>query len=210
MNGLYLYHIDKAEWSPRIPTSSGGKDAFQVIEYFPEMNAFIYECNWGRDLRLWDLETKEERRVGSYPFGIHGVMEYNPVHEVVLFGAGDASGGPNPNLYLINKEGEVTRLKPPPIHFNCTPTSKLMCDPTSGEYIVKTLKEDEVYAFHPIRDQWKEIPVDLPAGESLGAAVDTYGVMMLLVRTKGRDFACSLYKHKPVWPKPPEVRKTRR
>jgi hypothetical protein len=77
-----------------------------VIEYFPEMKAFVYECNWGRDLRLWDVEKKEERRLGSYPFGIHGVMEYNPVHKLMLFGAGDARDRANPNLYLLNKDGQ--------------------------------------------------------------------------------------------------------
>jgi hypothetical protein len=25
----------------------------------------------------------------------------------------------------------------PPVHVNCTPTSKFMCDPASGEYVVK-------------------------------------------------------------------------
>jgi hypothetical protein len=200
MNGLYLYNIDKAAWSPRIDTSSGGKDAFQVIEYFPEMNAFIYECNWGRDLRLWDVEKQEERRLGSYPFGIHGVMEYNPVHKVMLFGAGDDRGSANSHLYLLDKDGHVTKQKAPPIHINCTPTSKLMCDPVSGEYIVKALQQNKVLAYHPIRDQWKELPdVTFPDGESLGVPIDTYGVMMLLTRTGGREFRCHLYKHKPAF-----------
>jgi hypothetical protein len=202
-SGLYLYDLDKGVWRDRVPTSAGGKDADQVIEYFPELKAFIYECNWGKDLRLWDMEKKEERRLGSYPFGIHGVMEYNPVHKVMLFGAGDNGGGQskgNPNLYLMSKEGKITKLKPPPIHINCTPTSKLMCDPISGEYIVKGLRNDKVYAFHPVRDEWKEIPgLRLPEGESLGVSIDTYGVMMLLGRKDGRDFRSYLYKHQPLW-----------
>jgi hypothetical protein len=209
MDGLYLYHIDKCVWSSRIPTSSGGKDAFQVIEYFPQMKAFIYECNWGRDLRLWDVEKRAEHRLGSCPFGIHGVMEYNPVHQVMVFGAGDNQGSANPNLYLLNEQGEVTRLKPPPVHINCTPTSKWMCDPVSGEYVAKGVRDARVFAFHPIRDQWKEIPgLHLPEGESLGVAIDTYGVMMLLTRTKGREFRCFLYRHKPVFPTRAATRST--
>jgi hypothetical protein len=203
-DGLYLYHIDKAAWSPRIPTSSKGKDAFQVIEYFPEMNAFVYECNWGRDLRLWDVEKKKERRLGSYPFGIHGVMEYNPVHKVLVFGAGDAGGGqksPNPNLYLLNEDGKVTTLKPPPIHINCTPASKFMCDPVNGEYVAQGVRDEHAYAFHPAREAWNRIPgLRLPDGESLGVAINSYGVMMLLSREKSGGFRCHLYKHKPVWP----------
>jgi hypothetical protein len=201
MDGLYLYHIDKTTWLSRIPTSSGGKDAYQIIEFFPEMDAFVYECNWGRDLRLWDVAKREERRMGSYPFGIHGVMEYSPMHKVMLFGAGDAGNRANPNLYLLNKDGQVTRLESPPIHINCTPTSKFMCDPVSGEYVVKGLRDERLFAFHPTRDHWKEIPgLHLPEGESLGVAINTYGVMMLLVRTKDRGFRCYLYKHTPVFP----------
>jgi len=206
MDGLYLYRIDKGEWLSRIPTSSGGKDAFQVIEYFPEMGAFVYECNWGRDLRLWDVEKQEERRLGSYPFGIHGVMEYNPVHHVMLFGAGDAAGGgkANPNFYMLTGDGKARRLNPPPIHINCTPTSKFVCDPASGEYVVKGVRDERVFAFHPVRDQWKEIAgLRVPEGESLAVPIDTYGVVMLLVRTAGREFRCYAYKHKPVWPGDP-------
>ncbi len=203
MDGLYVYHIDKAEWSCRIPTSSSGKDAFQVIEFFPEMKGFVYECNWGRDLRLWDVEKKEERRLGSYPFGIHGVMEYNPVHRLMAFGAGDP-GGPRKDakrpLYLIDRNGKVATLNPPPIHVNCTPTSKFMCDPVSGEYVVTGVGDERVFAFHPVRDAWKEIPgLRLPEGESLGVAIDTCGVMLLLARTGGREFRCYLYKHQPVF-----------
>lgn len=202
-HGLYLYDIDRGTWLDRLLTSAGGKDAHQVIEYFPERKAFIYECNWGRDLRLWDVEKKEERRLGSYPFGIHGVMEYNPVHKVMLFGAGDVGGGEKnggKNLYRIDREGKVTQLKPPPVHINSTPTSKLMCDPVSGEYVVKGVRDDRVFAFHPLRDEWKEIPkLRLPEGESLGVSINTYGVMLLLVRTGGRDFRCYLYKHQPQW-----------
>lgn len=195
--------LDKGAWRGRVPTAAGGKDAYQVIEYFPELKAFVYECNWGKDLRLWDMEKKEERRLGSHSFGIHGVMEYNPVHKVMLFGAGDNGGGQakgNPNLYLMTSDGKVTKLKPPPIHINCTPTSKLMCDPVSGEYIVKGVRDEKVYAFHPLRDEWKEIPgLRLHEGEALGVSIDTCGVMLLLARKDGRDFRCYLYKHQPMW-----------
>lgn len=200
-DGLYCYHIDRAAWSPRIPTASGGKDAFQVIEYFPAMRTFVYECNWGRDLRLWDVEKKKERRIGSHRFGIHGVMEYNPVHEVMVFGAGDAGRGrKNPNLYLLKGDGTVTTLQPPPIHVNCTPRSAFACDPRSGEYIARDRESGDVWAFHPARDRWRRIPGRrFPAGEALCAAVDTYGVIMLLCRDKQTGFSCHLYKHRPVW-----------
>jgi hypothetical protein len=201
MNGLYLYDIDTARWSPRIPTSSGGKDAFQVIEFFPEMDAFVYECRWGRDLRLWEVDDRRERPLGSFPFGIHAVMEYNPVHGVVVFGAGDAGGKAGRDLYLLDRRGKVAKLDPPPIHVTCTPTAKFMCDPASGEYVVKGVGDERIWAFHPIRDEWKVIPdLRLPGKEALGAPIDTCGVMLLLARTGRGRFGCFLYKHRPFWP----------
>lgn len=65
---------------------SGGKDSVEVMKYVAEMNAFVDEFNWGRDLRRWDAERTEERRVESFPFVIDSVMEYNAVHKLVLFG----------------------------------------------------------------------------------------------------------------------------
>ena len=76
-----------------------------------------------------------------------------------------------------------------------------MCDPVSGEYVVKAVRDEAIYAFHPLRDEWRKIPgLRLPDGESLGVAIDTYGVMMLLVRTDKGEFGCFLYKHKPLFP----------
>jgi hypothetical protein len=61
-------------------------------------------------------------------------------------------------------------------------------------------RDDRVFAFYPLRDEGKEIlNLRLPEGESLGVSVDAYGGMLLLIRTGGRDFRCSLYKHQPQW-----------
>lgn len=193
--GLHLYDIDRKEWLPSVKTASGGKDAYQIMEYFPEMKAFVYECNWGRDLRLWDVEKKAERQVGSYPFGMHGVMEYNPVYKVMIFGGGDGCK----DLYRMDADGKVVRLSPMPVGVSCTEACKFICDPVSGEYLIQARHPEKrepgvLYAFHPMRDEWQEIPgLKLPSG--IGFGVNTYGVVMLC--TANQVF---VYKHKPVWP----------
>lgn len=199
--GLHLYDIDRKVWLPSVKTASGGKDAYQVMEYFPERKTFIYECNWGKDLRLWDIEKKEERKLGSYPFGIHGFMEYNPVHKVLIWGGGDN----DTNLYRMDASGTITKLKPLPVGVSCCEAHKVICDPVSGEYLIQTSapgtrEPGMLYAFHPLRDEWREIPdVKFPLG--IGFGLNTYGVVMLCTydRTKaaGRVF---IYKHKPLWP----------
>jgi hypothetical protein len=196
-HGLYLYDIDRREWTRSRVAAAGGKDALQVAEYFPEMKTFIYTTKWGKDLRAWNVEKKTDRSLGSYPLGMHGVMEYNPVHKVLVFGLGDG----NLNLCRMDAQGKVKKLKPAPIAVSCREISKLLCDPVSGEFLAQEnlrLKKNQkdnrrVYAFHPMRDEWKEISgLRFPSG--LGVAVDTYGVLMFC--TGGQVF---VYKHKPVF-----------
>jgi hypothetical protein len=90
----------------------------------------------------------------------------------------------HPNLSRLDKDGKIRKLKPPPIHINCTPTPKLLCDPVSGQYVVQGVRDERVYAFHPLRDEWRPIPsLSLPEGESLGSAIATYGSRLVLRAT---------------------------
>lgn len=207
-NGLHLYNIDTKKWSYAKGSGAGGKDAFQVCEYFPELNSFIYESNWGRSLKYWNAETGKNGSAGSHQFGIHGIMEYNPVHKVMVFGAGDIKDRPHSGFFLMNAERKVRKLKTPPVHINCRIKSVMVCDPVSGEYIVKDFKTRRSYAYHPILDEWKKIPLKIPSG--LTAALPDHGVIMFCPTVKGfsgkKPHDCLLYKHKRQWPE--EDRKT--
>ncbi|MGQ9652152.1 MAG: hypothetical protein ACUVXJ_18805 [Phycisphaerae bacterium] len=160
------------------------------------MKAFVYASNWGKELWAWDPEKKTNRFLGSYPYGIHGVMEYNPIHKVLVFGGKDSGDTGNRTFYRMDAGGKVEKLKPAPIAVSCREISKLLCDPVSGEFLVQesvSPSGGKVFAFHPVRDEWQEIPgLRFPAG--LGLAVDTYGVLMFC--TGDQVF---VYKHKPVW-----------
>jgi hypothetical protein len=127
-------------------------------------------------------------------------MEYNPVYEVMLVAGGEARGGPNRNALLVDGRGGVNSLGSLPVHVNCLPESKLMCDPVSGEYIIqefvdsKSRKKGRVYALHPRLKEWKQIPgVSFPLGVSV--PLSTYGVIMICAPRK-----VYVYRHKPVWP----------
>ena len=197
---LRLYDIDKKEWLPSVKgfrTNSGGP-----CEAFPEMGGFV-AFSRPRQLCLYDPDKKKKRDLGRVPLGIHGIMEYNPVHKVVLVGGGDSGEPYTKALSLVDADGKVKRLKSLPVHVNCTPTSKAMCDPVSGEYIFQEYlsgkgrkggRKPRVFALHPILDEWKEIPNRrFPSG--VAVAVDTYGVIVFC--TGGKVF---VYKHRPVWP----------
>jgi len=161
-------------------------------------------CDPRHPERQFQEKKQAPRAMGSYPFGIHGVMEYNPVHKVMIFGGGDGGETGNRTFYRIDAQGKIEKLKPAPIHVNCRESSKLLCDPVSGEFLAQEFGSRKVYAYHPIRDEWKKIEgVKFPNG--LGVAVDTYGVLMFCAGTSGYGGKVYLYRHKPQWSSEPET-----
>jgi hypothetical protein len=196
--GLNVYDIDKKEWRLISNLDLNWQLARDQIEYFPEMKGFV--GGLGGSVLLCSPPASKDgqwtrRSLGSAPgIALHGVMEHNPVHKVMVFGGGTPKG----NLFRLDTGGKITKLTPPPGCLACVSTAKFMCDPVSGEYICVTEDGDKkgstkTYAFHPIRDEWKEIPkLRFPTG--VAVPVDTYGVLMIC--TGGQVF---VYKHKPVW-----------
>ena len=193
---LRLYDIDKKKWLKSVPgfkTNSRGP-----CEGFPELSGFVAMNRAGK-LCLYDLDKGKQKELGRVPFGIHGVMEYNRVHKVLIVGGGDSGKNGTRALSLVDAKGKIKRLKNLPVRVNCTPTSKLMCDPVSGEYIFQEKRQrnmkrkQKVYALHPILNEWKEMKRRFPTG--VAVAVDTYGVIVILT-----DGVVFVYKHKPVWP----------
>jgi len=193
---LRLYDVDKKKWLKCIPgfnTNSKGP-----CEGFPELGGFVAFSRSGK-LIVYDPDKGSKRELGGVPYGIHGVMEYNPVHKVLIVGGGDSGKDGTRGLALVDAKGRIKRLKPLPVRVNCTPTSKLMCDPVSGEYIFQEVhqrnmkRKQKVYALHPILNEWKEMKRRFPTG--VAVAVDTYGVIVILT-----DGMVYVYKHKSPWP----------
>jgi hypothetical protein len=89
-------------------------------------------------------------------------MEYNPVHKVILAGGGDGGKKGTRSLSLLDADGRIRRLKPSPVYIRCTPEAKRTCDPVSGEFLVQGRGAKKLYAFHPLKDEWKELPIREP------------------------------------------------
>jgi hypothetical protein len=190
----YVYHIDTDKWTQR-PSGAGKwtKAASTPMEYFPEMKGLLLVGD-GRTLVHVDVETWKTRSLGKVPIGIHGVMEYNPVHKVMLVGGGDGGKTGQRSFSLVDAQGKVTRLKnPSPVHVRCTPECKLTCDPVSGDYLLQGRGAKKMYALHPLKDEWKELEVKAPAG--VAAQVPDCGVVVFC-GTWGKVW---LYKHKSPW-----------
>jgi len=192
------YDLEKGEWLKSLTGFKG--NSYGAAEAFPEAGGIV-AFSRKNHLCLYDPDTGRKRALQEIGFGIHGVMEYNPVHKVVLVGGGDAGGDKGvKNLYLVDQSGKVKKLKPAPDWLRCTQDAKVMCDPVSGEYVVqghrsrKSGKDvGKVWAFHPLKDEWKEIPgLRFPTG--IAVPINTYGVIVICTGSK----VC-VYKHKPVF-----------
>jgi hypothetical protein len=197
---LHIYHMDEKKWSCRaLPGIKWVKNCDMPAEYLPEMKGVLY-VGRGRQLTICNPLTGRQRSIGKAPISMHGVMEYNPVHKVMLVAGGDSRDKGNRNAILVDGEGKITRVKPLPAHINCRPSSKLICDPVSGEYIIQEFHKrrskgkPKAFAFHPVRNEWREIPgLRLPGG--VAVPVSTHGVIMICT---ARDVY--VYRHKPAWP----------
>jgi hypothetical protein len=196
---MRLYDIDRQDWIKSVPGFKGNSPG--AAEGFPEMNGFVAFSRPKR-LCLFNPTTGEKRDLGPVGFGMHGIMEYNPVHKVVVVGGGDGNKRVgNRGLWLVDVTGKIKRLKPAPVRLSCRPQYKFTCDPVSGEYVVVGTTPDgklKTYAYHPILDEWREIPgFQPPSGVAI--PIDTYGVILYLAKPKGGPFSCHLYRHKPVF-----------
>ena len=192
----HAYHIDDDTWTQH-PSGAGKwtKAASTPMEYFPEMKGLVLVGDRCMLVHV-DPETWKKRNLGKVPFGIHGVMEYNPVYKVMMVGGGDGGKKGQRRFSLVDAEGKITRLKTPsPVHVRCTPESKLTCDPVSGEFLVQGRGAKKMYAFHPVRDEWKELGFKAPNG--IAAQIPTYGAVMFCAPWGGEVW---LYRHKPRWP----------
>jgi len=193
---IYTYNIDTRKWSWVKSQSANAKNCDIAAEYFPEMKGLLF-TGYGGNLVFRDLAAGKERRLGRAGTGAHGVMEYNPVHKVLVWGGLG-------RLWRLEAGGKPKKLKAPPGMIACVGKAKFMCDPVSGEFVVQTEKTEnskrtkkapsKTYAYHPIKDEWKELP-DRRFPSGVAVPVSTYGVIMICSRNK-----VYVYKHKPVWP----------
>jgi hypothetical protein len=190
--GLNVYDIDKKEWS-LVRGDFSYQGAADQIEYFPELAGFVHTKR--PKVMLYDPVAGKNRELGAVSgIALHCVMEYSPVYKVLVFGGGTPAG----SLWRLDAGGRLQKLKPAPGCVACVATAKFTCDPASGEYVVVTEKTEKAasktYAFHPLKDEWKEMP-DKRFPTGVAVPVNTFGVIMICTGSQ-----VYLYKHKPLFP----------
>jgi hypothetical protein len=192
---VHRYDVAKAEWTtlPEITGAATGHGT--AIAYFPERKGLVRVL--GGTVHFFSEEKKEWTRLrdklamGPY----HNVAQYTAVHKVILFGGGNNSK----DLYMLDAEGEITRLEPAPVEVGIN-TAVVTSDPVSGDFLVLH-KDDKLYSLDTAKDAWKELSTEGMPFRMKGSSFDVvatpvsnHGVTLFFTAER-KGLKVYLYKH---------------
>ncbi len=207
---VHKFSTGSQTWSllPSIPSSLatvyvniGG------AEYFPELGGLLVLNGGGGgnegQLYFWKKSTNSWSRlaqgltVGAYS----NVLEYNPIHKVVLFGGG---GGSN-SVYVINSAGSVSQKSNSPYSLSQARTL-LTVDPGTGKFLCLFGSNNQFWEYDVVKDTWTQLnPSGVPlfsSGWSEGTIFNVvatpifqYGVNIFVKWLGPTNATIYLYKH---------------
>jgi hypothetical protein len=202
------WDIASGKWIEPI-AATASKNWQAATEYFPEMKTYVrYELKGARRLLRWDRTAKkwvamESGPAAEAPREQHPVIEYNPVHKLMLFGGGNGHN----ELFALGADGKVRSIAPAPVQtVNSTHADVLTVDPVGGEFLLYARDKDragerKLYAYNVGKDEWRTVagddalPFGLKPGEK-GTAVATpvadHGVVLFCTYRPAKVW---LYKH---------------
>jgi len=198
---VYKYSIDTGEWSrmPELRTSEYDR-GFYGIDYFPGVGLFVYNHAvylFDEETNAWTRATEE---LDADP-RIHNWAEYNPVHNIMLFG----NGVDGTDVFKMEASRTVTKLGLAPVGLGIM-DAVVTVDPVSGDYLIFAGRTDpRFYVYDVTTDTWRlnEVTVPMYNGRSsnavnsvLATPVSNYGVN-LFVTCEGADCRLTIYKHAP-------------
>lgn len=197
---LRQYDIATASWSEKASAPVSVFPIFTItsaLAWFPERDTLIafshrYLGEYDPDTNSWSaLYTVADNPAQQ---NYHTIMEYNPVHNVVLFGGG---GYLPRKLFKLDATGTVTQLADAPIDiFIGGETNNLVVDPVSGDYLYIT-NANVFYKYDITVDEWTLLSsAGLPARwNTIAAPIDTYGVIMFVTLNGTSTGTVWVYKH---------------
>lgn len=212
----YRYDIATDTWSALTTVPDGLAGYWRTtsgVAWFPEMDALIvYNApgviKYSRASNTWSLieyiadDLGWQGLVGEVwvpqpDAGWSTIAEYNPVHGVVLFGAGVY--GPR-KIFKLDAAGTITQLADAPIDLQITASSTVLTvDPVSGDYIVVTTDRD-LYSYDITTDTWTllDTGIPLPTGantSTIAAPIPDYGVIFFASSFQSSVSQAWIYKH---------------
>ncbi|MCF6263051.1 MAG: hypothetical protein L3J24_05630 [Xanthomonadales bacterium] len=205
-----IYTPFNNQWTRSVtpPTQIGNLFAginyrYGAMEWFPELNSLLTVVGGkivkiNPDANQWEI-LPENHEMGNY----HNVMQYSPVHQVMVFGGGNdwdpvPENIPNSrDLYRMDASGSVIKMTDAPFNIRVTggsggsdPGTLISADPVSGHFLLLN-KQKLFYQLDPMANKWLQIPDTPPiSSHAVSAAISEYGVVMYVTGNK-----VWLYKH---------------
>jgi hypothetical protein len=194
-NVVHTYNIDSGVWSLLPAAPNTGTSCCDGLEYFPDLGGLVW--NRGTDAVLFYKPSTQQWSILGQNNGIFGTWlfaEYNPIHRLMLIGAG------NHKLYKISSSGQLSALKNSPVTIEDASawSGITTVDPVSGDYLVLTSSAHQLYVYNVLTDTWTLSPNQPPSllvnTGVVAAPISRYGVTMF---TYCKDGTCGvlLYKH---------------
>jgi len=193
-------------WSDITPMNHGYTQVAGGLAFFPELynnsGGMVFSQGGFGEVHLWNKSQDQWTQVatGLSMGPYHNFAEYNPVHQMVLFGGGNGSRA----IYKVASNGAITPMGNAPIDVGIL-SSIVTVDPVSGAYLVLA-KEGQFYSFDPASNVWSRldggnpppvlVPAVTPFPDIVASPIAEYGVVMF-VRYNFANSAVYLYKHSP-------------
>ena len=199
-NSIHKYATNgNQQWSTttaQVP--NGTSNCCGAIEYFPEMGGIVWINGPFKSLHLLNSSTGQWSTLATNLAigGYDNVIEYSPVHHVMLIGGGRNAGRV---LYKLDASGQVTRLADAPTDVLAGSIYSLSSiDPVSGN-LLGFSPEGNYYEYNVATNAWRQIAGQHPLKDAYGeyfelaeASLTTHGVSMFV---KHAPAAVWLYKH---------------
>jgi hypothetical protein len=199
---VHQYDIAADAWSELKPVPESVMDYNNCcvgVEWFPDLGSLLWASHgslfaWRDADRLWS-EAAAGLPMGTY----HHFAEYNPIHDVVVFGGGNGSR----DLHVVDAEGRVATLRPAPFDLGVQWGAVFTVDPVGGDYLVLA-RSGEFFSYDVVTDAWtlisESVPVtttqfDNPIHGVVATPVDTYGVTLFVTCDGRPNCRVTLWKH---------------
>lgn len=195
---IRVYDLDARTWSDG-PVSPGST-CCDAAAWFPGVGLVTL----GHELRVSAGGTQSFETVFdelANPDN-QGFIEYNPVHDVALFGGGGGNGNPapaSPVLYVLHRDRTVERLDDAPFPLGLN-HAIVTVDPVSGDFIVPN-DTGALYSYDITTRSWTSLGLALPIetrnsplDRTIGVSLSNFGVVAFIWHRRGGG-KFLIYKH---------------
>lgn len=180
---LFRFKTAENTWETLNPAGTKPSTGFgMAFDYFPDLDKIVHV--FGGNVSLLDVPTLtwSALRSGLEMGGYHNMMEYDPVHHLMVFGGGNGSS----TLHKMDTLLNITKLSTPPLTVGI-PGTIMTADPVTGRLLI--MGDNKFYALDAQADEWELLSDDVSKmpgmsnfldNSVVAAPISDYGVNVFL------------------------------